>query len=166
MAEIFQNVVLHLCLAVLAVIAAACAFVGLYRVGAWLRANLCPVSLAVFSLAAVVATCEAQKRSVSVGSGGITTDVPVAVTNADWLAHGAYEDWFYILPSNWWARAASGGWIGSLRVFSFGGFQAYGAGGTWSGSPPPFPQKLSLAPLANWHLLTSHPVQGFLRTAR
>ena len=156
MAEIFQNVVLHLCLAVLAVIAAACAFVGLYRVGAWLRANLCPVSLAVFSLAAVVATCEAQKRSVSVGSGGITTDVPVAVTNADWLAHGAYEDWFYILPSNWWARAASGGWIGSLRVFSFGGFQAYGAGGTWSGSPPPFPQKLSLAPLANWHLLTNH----------
>ena len=156
MAEIFQNVVLHLCLAVLAVIAAACAFVGLYRVGAWLRANLCPVSLAVFSLAAVVATCEAQKRSVSVGSGGITTDVPVAVTNADWLAHGAYEDWFYILPSNWWARAASGGWIGSLRVFSFGGFQAYGADGTWSGYPPPFPQKLSLAPLANWHLLTNH----------
>ena len=107
-------------------------------------------------LAAVIATCEAQKRSVSVGSGGISSDVLVAVTNADWLAHGAYEDWFYILPSNWWARAASGGWIGSLRVFSFGGFQAYGADRTWSGYPPPFPQKLSLAPLANRHLLAGN----------
>ena len=78
-----------------------------------------------------------------------------AVTNSDWLAHGAYEDWFYIPATNWWARASDGGWIEALRVFSFGGFQAYGAGGTWSGYPPPFSQKLSMAPMANWNMLAN-----------
>ena len=81
--------------------------------------------------------------------------LPGAATNEDWLAHGAFEDWFYVCPSNWWARAADGGWIGSLRVFSSGGFEARGEDGTWRGYPPPFPRKLSVAPRAGWGMLAS-----------
>ena len=81
--------------------------------------------------------------------------LPGAATNEDWLAHGAFEDWFYVCPSNWWARAADGGWVGSLRVFSSGGFEARGEDGTWRGYPPPFPRKLSVAPRAGWGMLAS-----------
>ena len=162
MENVFQIAVLRVCLATLAVLLAASALVGLRQVGRQLLRRLKPFALAALLPMAALLTDFAGEKNTNMPLRVIQ---PVAsqafsscgaVTNADWLAHGAYEDWFYILPSNWWARAASGGWIGSLRVFSFGGFQAYGADGTWSGYPPPFPQKLSLAPLANWHLLTNH----------
>ena len=157
----FQNAVSYLCFAVLAALACVCVFVGFRQVGKWLQANLCPVSLVVFAAAAVIATCEAQKRGGEGGSGAlaqpIVQSIPGAVTNADWLAHGAYEDWFYICPSNWWARMPGGGWIDRLRIFSFGGFQAKDpSGGAWTNYPPPFAQKISLAPEANWPLLEDH----------
>ena len=80
--------------------------------------------------------------------------VPNAVTNAAWRAHGAYEAAFYIPATNWWARMQDGRWIDRLRIFSSGGFQAKGTDGVaWTNYPPPFAQKLSLAPEAHWPLL-------------
>jgi len=100
----FQNAVSYLCFAVLAALACVCVFVGFRQVGKWLRANLCPVSLVVFAAAAVIATCEAQKRGGEGGSGvsaqPIVQTVPGAVTNAKWRAHGAFEDAFYIRATN------------------------------------------------------------------
>ena len=162
MENVFQIAVLRVCLATLAVLLAALALVGLRQVGRQLLRQLKPIALAALLPMAALLTDFAGEKNTNMPLRVIQ---PVAsqvfsscgaVTNSDWLAHGAYEDWFYILPSNWWARAASGGWIGSLRVFSFGGFQAYGADRTWSGYPPPFPQKFSLAPMANWHLLAGN----------
>ena len=157
MIHAFQNVVPYLCFAVLATIACVCVFVGFRQVGRWLRANLCPVSLLVFATAAVIATCEAQKRGGEGGSGAsaqpIVQSIPGAETNAKWRAHGAFEDVFYLSSSNWWARMSGGGWIDRLRIRSSGGIQAKGAsGGSWTNYPPPFAQKFSLAPEANWSL--------------
>ena len=139
-----------------------------FQAGSRVRARLRPVSLAVLATAVVVATVEAQKRrtgeatrtplrrssATPFGEATLLSLPSGADTNADWLARGAYEDWFYIPASNWWARTAGGGWMENLRVLSFGGFQARGAGGAWASCPPPFPQKISLAPMANWHMLT------------
>ena len=153
----FQNAVSYLCFAVLAVIACVCLFAGFRQVGMWLRANLRPISLVVFAAAAVIATCEAQKRGGEGGSGTsaqpIVQSIPGAETNAKWRAHGAFEDVFYLPASNWWARMPGGGWVDHLRIRSSGGFQVKGAsGGSWTNYPPPFAQKLSLAPEANWSL--------------
>ena len=80
--------------------------------------------------------------------------LPGAVTNAKWRAHGAFEDAFYIRATNWWARMPDGRWMDRLRILSSGGFRARGVGGgAWTNYPPPFTQKLSLAPEANWPLL-------------
>ena len=157
MIHAFQNAVSYLCFAVLAVIACGCLFAGFRQVGRWLRANLCPVSLVVFAAAAVIATCKAQKRGGEGGSGAsaqpIVQPIPGAETNAKWRAHGAFEDVFYLPASNWWARMPGGGWIDRLRICSSGGFQAKGASdGSWTNYPPPFAQKLSLAPEVNWSL--------------
>ena len=131
MIHAFQNIVSYLCFSVLAAIACVCFFAGFRQVGRWLRANLCPVSLVVFATAAVIATCEAQKRGGEGGSGTsaqpIVQSISGAETNAKWRAH--------------------------VRIRSSGGFQAKGAsGGSWTNYPPPFVQKLSLAPEANWSL--------------
>ena len=157
MIHAFQNAVAYLCFSALAVIACVCVFVGFCQVGRWLRANLCPISLVLFATAAVIATCEAQKRGGGGGSGAsaqpIVHSILGAETNAKWRAHGAFEDVFYLPASNWWARMPGGGWIDRLRIRSSGGFQAKGAsGGPWTNYPPPFAQKLSLAPEANWPL--------------
>ena len=157
MIHAFQNAVSYLCFAVLVTIACVCFFAGFRQVGRWLRANLCPVSLVVFATAAVIATCEAQKRGGEGGSGAsaqpIVQSIPGAETNAKWRAHGAFEDVFYLSSSNWWARMSGGGWIDRLRIRSSGGIQAKGAsGGSWTNYPPPFAQKFSLAPEANWSL--------------
>ena len=155
MASVFQIVVLYACFIILGMIAVMYAFVGLKKVGDTLRARLCPVSLLVFAIAAAIATSEAQKRGGMQGGTSTLLTLPNAVTNADWRAHGAYEAAFYIPATNWWARMQDGGWIDRLRIFSSGGFQAKGAdGGAWTNYPPPFAQKLSLAPEAHWPLLT------------
>ena len=157
MIHAFQSAVSYLCFAVLAVIACVCFFVGFRQVVRWLRANLRSISLVVFAAAAVIATCEAQKRGGEGGSGTsaqpIVQSLPGAETNAKWRAHGAFEDVFYLPASNWWARMPGGGWGDRLRIRSSGGFQVKGAsGGSWTNYPPPFAQKLSLAPEANWSL--------------
>ena len=172
MASTFQNGVMYACFAALALLACVCAFVGFRQVGRWLRARLCPISLVAFASAAIIATCDAQKRgneaeraplprgeytvSVTPRSVGEAALLPLpgAVTNAKWRAHGAFEDAFYIRATNWWARMPDGRWMDRLRILSSGGFRARGVGGgAWTNYPPPFTQKLSLAPEANWPLL-------------
>jgi len=172
MASTFQNGVMYACFAVLALLACVCAFVGFRQVGRWLRARLCPIALVVLGSAAIIATCDAQKRgneaaraplprgeytvSVTPRSVGEAELLPLpgAVTNAKWRARGAFEDAFYIRATNWWARMPDGRWMDRLRILSSGGFRARGVGGgAWTNSPPPFTQKLSLAPEANWPLL-------------
>ena len=102
-------------------------------------------------------TC-AMKNTVSVAPRSVgeaeLLPLPGAVTNAKWRAHGAFEDAFYIRATNWWARMPDGRWMDRLRILSSGGFRARGVGGgAWTNYPPPFTQKLSLAPEANWPLL-------------
>ena len=102
-------------------------------------------------------TC-AMKNTVSVAPRSVgeaeLLPLPGAVTNAKWRARGAFEDAFYIRATNWWARMPDGRWMDRLRILSSGGFRARGVGGgAWTNYPPPFTQKLSLAPEANWHLL-------------
>ena len=172
MASTFQNGVMYACFAALAALACVCAFVGFRQVGRWLRARLCSISLVAFGSAAIIATCNAQKRgneaaraplprgeytvSVTPRSVGEAALLPLpgAVTNAKWRAHGAFEDAFYIRATNWWARMPDGRWMDRLRILSSGGFRARGVGGgAWANYPPPFTQKLSLAPETNWPLL-------------
>ena len=172
MASTFQNGVMYACFAVLALLACVCAFVGFRQVGRWLRARLCPIALVAFASAAIIATCDAQKRgneasraplprgeyTVSVAPRSVgeaeLLPLPGAVTNAKWRARGAFEDAFYIRATNWWARMPDGRWMDRLRILSSGGFRARGVGGgAWTNYPPPFTQKLSLAPEANWPLL-------------
>ena len=172
MASTFQNGVMYACFAVLALLACVCMLVGFRQVGMWLRARLCPIALVAFASAAIIATCDAQKRGNeaaraplprgeytvsitprSVGEAALLP-LPGAVTNAKWRAHGAFEDAFYIRATNWWARMPDGRWMDRLRILSSGGFRARGVGGgAWTNYPPPFTQKLSLAPKANWPLL-------------
>ena len=172
MASTFQNGVMYACFAVLALLACVCMLVGFRQVGMWLRARLCPIALVVFASAAIIATCDAQKRGNeaaraplprgeytvsitprSVGEAALLP-LPGAVTNAKWRAHGAFEDAFYIRATNWWARMPDGRWMDRLRILSSGGFRARGVGGgAWTNYPPPFTQKLSLAPETNWPLL-------------
>ena len=166
MVSTFQIVVECFCFGALATIAAVCAYVGLTKVVERLRVRLCPASLLLFAVAAGIATSEAQKRGgddaagvplpreVVQGGDAVLWALPNAMTNAAWLAHGAFEDAFYVPATNWWARMQDGGWIDRLRIFSSGGFQAKGTGdGTWISYPPPFAQKLSLAPAAHWPML-------------
>ena len=172
MASTFQNGVMYACFAVLALLACVCAFVGFRQVGRWLRTRLCPIALVVFGSAAIIVTCEAQKRGNEAARaprprGEYTVSItpryvgeaallplPGAVTNAKWRAHGAFEDAFYIRATNWWARMPDGRWMDRLRILSSGGFRARGVGGgAWTNYPPPFTQKLSLAPETNWPLL-------------
>ena len=155
MIHAFQSAVSYLCFAVLAVIACVCAFASFRQVGRWLRSRLCPVSLIVFATAAIISTSVAQKRGGGDGSGTAQSPLVLSIlgaeTNTKWRAHGAYEDVFYLPASNWWARMPDGGWIDRLRILSSGGFQAKGAsGGSWTNYPPPFVQKMSLAPEAHW----------------
>ena len=172
MVSTFQNGVMYACFAVLALLACVCMLVGFRQVGMWLRARLCPIALVAFASAAIIATCDAQKRGDeaaraplprgeytvsitprSVGEAALLP-LPGAVTNAKWRARGAFEDAFYIRATNWWARMPDGRWMDRLRILSSVGFRARGVGGgAWTNYPPPFTQKLSLAPEANWPLL-------------
>ena len=162
---------MYLCAALLAAMVAVCSIVGLRKFGGCVCAKLSPANLTVLLLAAAIATSEAQKRSggwVSrrdaeaqriedgrMRSFGETValSLPGAVTNRTWLARGAYEDWFHLSATNWWARTPGGGWSDNICVFSFGGLQVEDHDGVRFDYPPPFAQKLSLAPEANWGLL-------------
>ena len=155
----FQIAVLRVCLAALAVLLAASALVWLRQVGRLLLRNLKPVALAALLPMAVMLTDFAGEKNTNMPLRAIQ---PVAsqvfsscgaVTNSNWLAHGAYDAWFRIPATNWWARTADG-WLDGVTVFAWCEFRPDIR--TTNAYPRPFPQKLSLAPLANWHLLTNH----------
>ena len=158
MENVFQIAVLRACLAALAVLLAALALAGLRQVGRMLLRNLKPVALAaILPLAALLTDFAGEKNT----NMPLRVIQPVAsqafsscgaVTNAGWLAHGAYEDWFHIPATNWWARTADG-WLDGVTVFAFCEFRPDIR--TTNAFPRPFPQKLSLAPMANWHMLTN-----------
>ena len=128
MENVFQIAVLRVCLAALAVLLAASALVGLRRIGRLLLRRLKPFALAALLPMAALLTDFAGEKNTNMPLRVIqpvasqTFSSCGAVTNSDWLARGAYEDWFRIPATNWWARTADGGWIEALRVFSFGGF--------------------------------------------
>ena len=99
MENVFQIAVLRACLAALAVLLSALAFAGLRRVGRLLFRNLKPVALAALLPLAALLTDFAGEKNTNMPMRVIQ---PVAsqafsscgaVTNAGWLAHGAYEDW-------------------------------------------------------------------------
>ena len=158
MDNMFQIAVLRACLAALAVLLAALALAGLRKVGRLLLRNLKPVALAaILPLAALLTDFAGEKNT----NMPLRVIQPVAsqafsscgtVTNAGWLAHGAYEDWFRIPATNWWVRTADG-WLDGLTVFAFCEFRPDIR--TTNAFPRPFPQKLSLAPMVNWHMLTN-----------
>ena len=159
MEMLFQIAVLRVCLVALAALAVVSALVGLRRVGRLLLRRLKPFALAALLPMAVLLTDFAGEKNTNMPLRVIQ---PVAsqafsscgaVTNSGWLAHGAYEDWFRIPATNWWARTADG-WLDGVTVFAWCEFRPDIR--TRNAYPRPFPQKLSLAPLANWHLLTSH----------
>ena len=70
MTEALLNWLMWISLGALLVIAAACAYVGLRRVGKALCVRLRPVAIGVFAVAAIVATGEAQKRLLRDGGAG------------------------------------------------------------------------------------------------
>ena len=155
----FQIAVLRVCLAALAVLLAASALVGLRRAGSQLLRRLKPIALAALLPMAALLTDLAGEKNTNMPLRVIQ---PVAsqvfsscgaVTNADWLAHGACDAWFRIPATNWWARTADG-WLDGVTVFAWCEFRPDIR--TTNAYPRPFPQKLSLAPMANWHLLTNH----------
>ena len=159
MENVFQIVVLRLCLAALAVLLATLALVGLRRVGRLLLRRLEPVALAALLPMAVLLTDFAGEKTTNMPLRVIqpvasqTFSSCGAVTNSDWLARGAYEDWFRIPATNWWARTADG-WLDGVTVFAWCEFRPDIR--TADAYPRPFPQKLSLAPMANWLLLAGN----------
>ncbi len=112
MENVFQIAVLRVCLAALAALLAASALVGLRRVGSLLLRRLKPIALAALLPMAALLTDFAGEKNTNMPMRVIR---PVAsqvffpcgaVTNADWLAHGACEDWswkFSVLIGRRWA---------------------------------------------------------------
>ena len=70
MIEALLNWLMWIGLDALLLIAAACAYVGLRRLGKALCVRLSPVAIGVFAVAAIVATGEAQKRLLRDGPLG------------------------------------------------------------------------------------------------
>ena len=159
MDNVFQSAVLRLCLAALAVLLGVAAFVGLRSVGRLLLRRLKPFALAALLSMAVLLTDFAGEKNTNMP---LRVILPVAsqefsscgaVTNSDWLAHGACDAWFRIPATNWWARTADG-WLDGVTVFAWCEFRPDIR--TTNAFPRPFHQKLSIAPLANWHLLAGN----------
>ena len=102
MVNVFQIAVLRVCLVALAALLAALALVGLRRTGRLLLRRLKPIALAALLPMAVLLTDFAGEKNTNMPLRVIqpvTSQVFSscgAVTNADWLARGAYEDWFRI----------------------------------------------------------------------
>ena len=70
MIEALLNWLMWISLDALLLIAAACAYVGLRRLGKTLCVRLSPAAIGVFAVAAIVATGEAQKRLLRDGGTG------------------------------------------------------------------------------------------------
>ena len=154
----FQVFVFYACVLALAALMAALVLAGMRQVGRLLLRNLKPVALAALLPLAALLTDFAGEKNTNMPMRVIqpvasqTFSSCGAITNAGWLAHGAYEDWFRIPATNWWVRTADG-WLDGVTVFACCEFRPDIR--TTNAFPRPFPQKLSLAPLANWHMLTN-----------
>ena len=84
--EAFKDGLMWIGLGALLLIAGACVFAGLRHVSRALYAQLCPAAIGVLAVAAIFATCEAQKRSGGTGTTGI---LPVAtVANGQAVSTG------------------------------------------------------------------------------
>ena len=94
------------------------------------------------------------------GEAGVPRRLPpdvssaVLVTNADWLAFGAYEDWFRIPPGDWCFRFGTN-LTERLTVFSCGEIRATPRDTSNRISVLGLP--LSIVPAANWRLIP-HPL--------
>ena len=77
-----------------------------------------------------------------------THSIENAVVCEDWLRFGGYEDWIYIGPGAWSSRFGSN-FVEKVRVFSCGGIDFFPEGHISLLNIP-----VSIAPAANWHLLT------------
>ena len=78
---------------------------------------------------------------------------PQPATNLDWLAFGAYEDWFHIPPGDWCFRFGSN-LTERLTVLSCG--EVYANLRDASNRISVLGLPLSIVPAANWHLIP-HP---------
>ncbi len=113
MAVLFKIAVQHVSVALLASLGVVWLAAWIWREHRRACAKLSAGKVAVLLAMAFAATIEAQKRSLPSGGSGVPAETasapqPGAVTNDSWLAHGAYEDWFRIPATNWWARTADG----------------------------------------------------------
>ena len=70
MIEALLNWLMWISLDALLLIAVVCAYVGLRRLGKALCVRLRPAAIGVFAVAAIFATCEAQKRLLRDGGTG------------------------------------------------------------------------------------------------
>ena len=118
MIEALLNWLMWISLDALLLIAAACAYVGLRRLSRVLYARLRPVAIGVFAVAAIFATCEAQKRLLRDGGTGqqvvvtqeeiaqgwrlesvVTNDavsdaIPDGITSSfNWHKRGTFGEW-------------------------------------------------------------------------
>ena len=96
------------------------------------------------------ADCEAGFVLSGVGYGEEFDFAPPenAVVCDDWLRFGAHEDWIYIGPGTWSSRFGSN-FVEKVRVFSCGGIDFFPEGHISLLNNP-----ISIAPAANWHLLS------------
>ena len=94
--------------------------------------------------------CEAGFVLSGVGYGEEFDFAPPenAVVCEDWLRFGAHEDWIYIGPGAWSSRFGSN-FVEKVRVFSCGGIDFFPEGHISLLNNP-----ISIAPAANWHLLS------------
>ena len=94
--------------------------------------------------------CEAGFVLSGVGYGEEFDFAPPenAVVCEDWLRFGAHEDWIYIGPGAWSSRFGSN-FVETVRVFSCGGIDFFPEGHISLLNNP-----ISIAPAANWHLLS------------
>ena len=106
MENVFQIAVLRVCLAALAALAIVSALVGLRQVGRQLLRQLKPIALVALLPMAVLLTDFAGEKNTNMP---LRVILPVAsqefsscgaVTNSDWLAHGACDAWFRIPATN------------------------------------------------------------------
>ena len=107
MENVFQIAVLRVCLAALAALLGALALAGLRRAGRLLLRRLKPFALAALLPMAALLTDFAGEKNTNMPLRVIQ---PVAsqafsscgaVTNADWLAHGAYDAWSHRRRHHW-----------------------------------------------------------------
>ena len=153
--DAIRNGLMWIGLGALLLIAAVCMSVGLRRVSKALYVRLSPVTVGVFAVVAIFATCEAQKRLLRDGGGGRGATALPSVT-AEEIAQGwrlesvtTNDAVSYVMPEgvsppfNWHKRGTFGEWA----RLELGGF-AFPLG-TNSGAVTSFERVVKLPSLRN-----------------